>query len=122
MVSIGLGALIISVLNITRNSLLAASRVYGQRKPIEHNSLDIQPHQRDGVVKLMNDHQFKPNQVVPIITCPVERSERAYTVATIQKDTAAHIRIGRSRANTGCNVSRHHYAFKELKERYNPIY
>ena len=90
MVSIGLGALIISVLNITRNSLLAQVEFTGNENQSNTILFDIQPHQRDGVVKLMKDHQLKPNQVVPIITCRLSEVN-GRTVAAIQKDTTTGI-------------------------------
>jgi putative ABC transport system permease protein len=90
LVSIGLGALIISVLNITRSSLLAQVEFTGNENQSNTILFDIQPHQRDGVVKLMTDHQLKPNQVVPIVTCRLsEINDR--TIASLQKDTTSQI-------------------------------
>lgn len=90
LVSIGLGALIISVLNITQSSLLAQVEFRGNDNQSNTILFDIQPHQRDGVVKLMTDHQLKPNQVVPIITCRLSEIN-GRTTSAIQKDTALHI-------------------------------
>ena len=91
LVSIGLGALIISVLNITRNSLLAQVEFTGNENRSNTIMFDIQPHQRDGVVKLIKDNSFVPNQVVPIVTCRI-REVNGRTVAAIQKDTASRVR------------------------------
>jgi putative ABC transport system permease protein len=90
LVSIGLGALIISVLNITRSSLLAQVEFTGNENQSNTILFDIQPHQRDGVVKLMTDHQLKPNQVVPIVTCRLGEIN-GRTISVIQKDTASNI-------------------------------
>ena len=90
LVSIGLGALIISVLNITRSSLLAQVEFTGRENQSNTILFDIQPHQKDGVVKLITDHSFKANQVVPIVTCRL-REINGRTVSEIQKDTAANI-------------------------------
>ena len=90
LVSIGLGALIISVLNITRSSLLAQVEFTGNENQSNTILFDIQPHQKDGVVKLITDHSFKANQVVPIITCRL-REVNGKSVAEIQKDTSLNI-------------------------------
>ena len=90
LVSIGLGALIISVLNITRNSLLAQVEFTGNENQSNTILFDIQPHQKDGVVKLINDNSFKPNQVVPIVTCRL-REVNGRSVAELQKDTVADL-------------------------------
>jgi putative ABC transport system permease protein len=90
LVSIGLGALIISVLNITRNSLLAQVEFTGNENRSNTMLIDIQPHQKDGVVKLITDNSFTANQVVPIITCRI-REVNGRTVTALQKDTTADI-------------------------------
>lgn len=90
LVSIGLGALIISVLNITRSSLLAQVEFTGNSNQSNTILFDIQPHQREGVVSLMTDYNLKPNQVVPIVTCRLS-TINGRTTQQIQKDTALQI-------------------------------
>jgi putative ABC transport system permease protein len=91
LVSIGLGALIISVLNITRSSLLAQVEFTGSENQSNTILFDIQPHQKDGVVKTITDNDFKANQVVPIVTCRI-REVNGRSVPDIQKDTTDNIR------------------------------
>jgi putative ABC transport system permease protein len=69
MVTIGLGAFIISTLNIVEKSMLGQVEYTGQENQSNTILFDIQPNQKDGVVKLMEDNKLKVNQVVPIITC-----------------------------------------------------
>ncbi|MFZ6010063.1 MAG: ABC transporter permease, partial [Bacteroidota bacterium] len=47
---------------------------------------DIQPSQRDGVVKLMKENKLPVNQVVPIITCRLSEL-RGRSIDVLQKDT-----------------------------------
>lgn len=69
LVTIGLGAFIISTLNIVEESMLGQVEFTGQENQSNTILFDIQPAQKDGVIKLMEDNKFKVNQVVPIITC-----------------------------------------------------
>lgn len=69
LVTIGLGAFIISTLNIIENSLIAQVEFTGRENQSNTILFDIQPHQREGVVKLIESNKLPVNQVVPIITC-----------------------------------------------------
>ena len=69
LVTIGLGAFIISTLNIVEESMLGQVEFTGQSNQSNTILFDIQPGQKDGVIKLMEDNKLKVNQVVPIITC-----------------------------------------------------
>lgn len=71
LVTIGLGAFIISTLNIIEESMLGQVEFTGQENQSNTILFDIQPAQKDGVIKLMEDNKFKVNQVVPIITCRI---------------------------------------------------
>lgn len=71
MVTIGLGGFIIATLNIIQNSLLGQVEFTGNKNQSNTILFDIQPSQRDGVVKLIKDHRLPVNQVVPIITCRI---------------------------------------------------
>ncbi|HMG91745.1 MAG TPA: FtsX-like permease family protein [Chryseolinea sp.] len=69
LVTIGLGAFIISTLNIVEESMLGQVEFTGQSNQSNTILFDIQPGQKDGVIKLMEDNKLTVNQVVPIITC-----------------------------------------------------
>ncbi len=90
LVTIGLGAFIISTLNIVEQSMLGQVEFTGQENQSNTILFDIQPSQKDGVIKLMEDNSFKVNQVVPIITCRL--SEVAgKSVQILQNDTTDNI-------------------------------
>lgn len=86
MIAIGLGAFIISTLNIIQNSLLHQVEFTGNKNQSNTILFDIQPNQKDGVVQLIKDHQLPLNQVVPIITCRL-KEVNGRSVEEIQKDT-----------------------------------
>ncbi len=69
LVTVGLGAFIISILNIVEQSMLGQVEFTGQENQSNTILFDIQPSQREGVIQLMEDNKLKVNQVVPIITC-----------------------------------------------------
>lgn len=91
MVAIGLGAFIISMLNIVEKSLLEQVEFTGQENQSNTILFDIQPSQRDGVVKLMQDNKLDVKQVVPIITCRLS-AVKGKSVEAIQHDTTDNIR------------------------------
>jgi putative ABC transport system permease protein len=86
MVTIGLGAFIISTLNIVEKSMLGQVEFTGAENQSNTILFDIQPNQREGVVKLMEDNKLKVNQVVPIITCRLS-ALKGKGVETMQGDT-----------------------------------
>jgi putative ABC transport system permease protein len=90
MVTIGLGAFIISTLNIVEQSMLSQVEFTGQENQSNTILFDIQPGQRDGIVKLMNDNKLKVNQVVPIVTCRLNEL-KGKSVESLQKDTTDKI-------------------------------
>ncbi len=69
LVSVGLGAFIIAILNIVEQSMLSQVEFTGQENQSNTILFDIQPTQREGITKLMEDNKLKVNQLVPIITC-----------------------------------------------------
>jgi putative ABC transport system permease protein len=71
MVTIGLGAFIISTLNIVEKSMLGQVEFTGQESQSNTILFDIQPSQREGVIQLMKDNDLKIHQVVPIVTCRI---------------------------------------------------
>lgn len=91
MVSIGLGAFIIATLNIVEKSLLGQVEFTGQENQSNTILFDIQPSQKDGVVKLMKENHLDVKQVVPIITCRLSMIN-GKTVDEIQQDTTDRIR------------------------------
>jgi putative ABC transport system permease protein len=86
MVAIGLGAFITSTLNIIQNSLLNQVEFAGNANQSNTILFDIQPNQKEGVVKLLKEYKLLANQVVPIITCRL-KEVRGKTIEEIQKDT-----------------------------------
>jgi putative ABC transport system permease protein len=68
-VTIGLGAFIITTLNIIQSSLLNQVEFKGNENQSNTILFDIQSSQKEGVVKLIKDHSLPLNQVVPIVTC-----------------------------------------------------
>lgn len=86
LVTIGLGAFIISTLNIVEESMLGQVEFTGQENQSNTILFDIQPSQRDGVIKLMESNHLKVNQVVPIITCRL-RELKGKPVEVLVPDT-----------------------------------
>jgi putative ABC transport system permease protein len=86
MVTIGLGAFIISTLNVIEKSLLNQVEFTGGANQSNTILFDIQPRQRDGVVQLIKDQSLPVNQVVPIITCRLKEL-KGKSIEEIQKDT-----------------------------------
>jgi putative ABC transport system permease protein len=91
MVAIGLGSFIIATLNIVEKSLLGQVEFTGQENQSNTILFDIQPFQKEGVVKLMQDNKLAVNQVVPIITCRLSEVN-GRSIEAIQQDTTDNIR------------------------------
>lgn len=90
LVTIGLGAFIISTLNIIEQSMLEQVEFAGQENQSNTILFDIQPDQREGVVNLMKENNLKLNQVVPIVTIRLA-SLHGKSVEELQKDTTDKI-------------------------------
>lgn len=88
MVTIGLGAFIISVLNIIQGSLLNQVEFKGNKNQSNTILFDIQPSQKEGVVKLIKENNIPLNQLVPIITCRLSEL-KGKSIESIQKDTTS---------------------------------
>ncbi len=88
MVTIGLGAFIISTLNVIEKSLLNQVEFSGGKNQSNTILFDIQPSQKEGVVKLIRDQPLLVNQVVPIITCRIKEL-KGKSIEDIQKDTTS---------------------------------
>ena len=90
MVAIGLGTFIIATLNIVEKSLLSQVEFTGQENQSNTILFDIQPSQKDGVIKLMEENKLPVKQVVPIITCRLSQVN-GRTVESIQKDSTDNV-------------------------------
>jgi putative ABC transport system permease protein len=90
LVTIGLGAFIISTLNIVEESMLGQVEFTGQENQSNTILFDIQPSQKEGVIKLMESNHLKVNQVVPIITCRL-REVKGKSVEILTADTTDKI-------------------------------
>ncbi|MCA6416956.1 MAG: FtsX-like permease family protein [Cytophagales bacterium] len=88
MVTIGLGTFIISTLNVIEKSLLYQVEFSGGKNQSNTILFDIQPNQKEGVVKLIKDQPLPVNQVVPIITCRIKEL-KGKSIEEIQKDTTS---------------------------------
>lgn len=86
MVAIGLGAFIISVLNVIESSLLNQVEFKGNSNQSNTILFDIQSSQKEGVVKLISDNKLPLNQLVPIVTCRLQEL-KGRTIEDIQQDT-----------------------------------
>lgn len=91
MVAIGLGTFIIATLNVVEKSLLNQVEFTGQENQSNTILFDIQPSQKDGIIRLLNDNKLPVTQVVPIITCRLSEV-KGRTIDAIQKDTTDNIR------------------------------
>jgi putative ABC transport system permease protein len=90
LVTIGLGAFIISTLNIVEESMLGQVEFTGESNQSNTILFDIQPGQKDGIIKLMEENKLKVNQVVPIITCRLSELKGKPT-QTLAQDTTDKI-------------------------------
>ncbi len=90
LVTIGLGTFIIASLNIIQKSMLAQVEFRGQANQSNTILFDIQPSQRDGVVKLIEQHKLKVNQVVPIVTCRLSEL-KGKSITLLQQDSIDEI-------------------------------
>lgn len=91
MVTIGLGAFIISTLNVVEKSMLSQVEFTGQENQSNTILFDIQPSQKDGVIQLMEDNKLPINQVVPIVTCRLSEI-KGRTIQDLQADTTDRTR------------------------------
>lgn len=90
MVTIGLGGFIIATLNIIQSSLLGQVEFTGTQNQSNTILFDIQPAQKEGVVKLIEEYRLPVNQVVPIVTCRIQ-GLKGRKVEELAKDTANRI-------------------------------
>lgn len=89
-VVVGLGAFLIATMHIVQTSLLNQVEFVGTENQSNTILFDIQPNQKEGVVKLTSDNGLDVQQLVPIVTCRIEEV-RGKTVNEIQEDTTDNI-------------------------------
>ena len=89
-VVIGLGAFLISTLSLIQNSLLNQVEFIGGEERPNTVLFDIQPSQKDGVVKLVEDYELPVQQLVPIVTTRLS-SLNGSPISELQKDTTDNI-------------------------------
>lgn len=89
-VVIGLGAFLLSTLEVVQGSLIRQVETIGGKNSSNTVLFDIQPYQVEEVKELTTGYGFKIDQFVPIITCRIQ-SVHGKTVDEIQKDTTDNI-------------------------------
>jgi putative ABC transport system permease protein len=89
-VVIGLGAFLISVMTLIQNSLLEQVEFVGSGERSNTVIFDIQPEQKKGVLNLINEYNFRVQQMVPIVTTRLS-SVKGKTVKEWQADTTSRI-------------------------------
>lgn len=72
-VSLGMGVLLINTLLLTRDGLLDQVDVEPTDDAANVILLDVQPDQRDGVIKLLSERGLPARDVLPVITMRVEK-------------------------------------------------
>ena len=90
MVVIGLGAFLVSTLNLVQNSLLNQVEFIGSGSRANTVLFDIQSSQREGIIELTKDHEVEILQMVPIVTMKIE-TVKGRTVREIQEDTTDNV-------------------------------
>jgi putative ABC transport system permease protein len=90
MVSIGLGTFIIATLNIVEESMLSQVEFRGNENQSNTIMFDIQPSQKEGVLKLMEENKLPINQVVPIVTCRLSEL-KGKSIELLQRDSTDSI-------------------------------
>lgn len=88
MITIGLGAFIISTLNVVQQSMLSQVEFAGQENQSNTILFDIQPSQKDGVIRLMNDNKLPAHQVVPMVTCRLSEV-KGQSVEVLKEDSTS---------------------------------
>lgn len=89
-VVIGLGAFLVSTLNLVQNSLLHQVEFMGSDDRANTVLFDIQTYQKEGVAKLVAEHDLPVQQLVPIVTTRISRINDK-TIKQIQADSSSQI-------------------------------
>lgn len=83
--TIGLGAFILATLSTVQHSLLSQVEFRDRANQSNTVMFDIQPHQKDEIVKLLTDHELPVMQMVPIVTCRIAEL-KGKSVNELQED------------------------------------
>jgi len=89
-VVIGLGAFLVTTLQLVQNSLLNQVEFIGSGNRSNTVLFDIQPYQKDGVIELVKEYDFPIQQLAPIVTTRLSRVN-GKTIKEIQQDTTDNI-------------------------------
>lgn len=89
-VVIGLGAFLVTTLQLVQNSLLNQVEFIGSGNRSNTVLFDIQPYQKDGVIELVKEYNFPIQQLAPIVTTRLTRVN-GKTIKEIQQDTTDNI-------------------------------
>lgn len=89
-VTLGLSTFLLCTLNVVEESLLSQVEFTGNTNQSNTVLFDIQPHQKEGLVNLMNENNLPVQQMVPIVTCRLSEL-KGRPVADWQKDTTDRI-------------------------------
>ena len=87
---IGLGAFLLATLGQVQNALLSQVAFMGSEERPNTVLFDIQPYQKDDLVKFTRDHDLPIQQLVPIVTTRL-KSLDSVSIEDIKKDTSIHI-------------------------------
>lgn len=89
-VTLGLSTFLLCTLNVVEESLLSQVEFTGSANQSNTVLFDIQPHQKEELVKLLHANNLPVQQMVPIVTCRLAEL-KGRPVADWQKDTTDHI-------------------------------
>jgi len=89
-VVIGLGAFLVTTLQLVQNSLLNQVEFIGSGNRSNTVLFDIQPYQKDGVIELVKKYDFPIQQLAPIVTTRLSRVN-GKTIKEMQQDTTDNI-------------------------------
>jgi len=87
---IGLGAFLLSTLGQIQQALLGQVEFMGAEDRPNTVLFDIQPYQKDKIVKFTEDQGLPVQQIVPIVTVRIKELG-GVSVEDLQKDTSVHI-------------------------------
>ena len=87
---IGLGAFLLSTLGQIQGALLGQVEFMGGEDRPNTVLFDIQPYQKDKIVKFTEDQGLPVQQIVPIVTTRIKEL-KGYSIEDLQKDTSVHI-------------------------------
>jgi putative ABC transport system permease protein len=87
---IGLGAFLLATLGQVQSALLGQVAFMGSEERPNTVLFDIQPYQKDELVKFTKSHDLPIQQLVPIVTTRLKSLEGA-SIEDIKKDTSIHV-------------------------------